>query len=324
LQRFDGTTVNSPMHLGERDPGRVLVTGARGFLGAAVVARLRASGVEVVASDIGEPGADSSQILSCDVTDFHEVETVMRDGAFSTVLHCGAVSGPMVLAERPLDIWRINSGGTVHVLEAARRYGVGRVVVCSTSEVYGDCTCRVDETTLPRPTTIYGASKLAAEQALSGYVKEHGLDAVALRLSWIYGPGRTTPTTLEKAIRAGAAGQNATMDAGPESPTHYINIDDAVQGLLLAATAGNLESQLYNITAGPAVPMAEVAQLLAQLSDGVTVICEPAANSGLGISHIDNSRAARELGFEIKVHLGEGLALYRDALLDCCRQAAGQ
>lgn len=311
-----GTVAGSLLHLGGRDPGRVLVTGARGFLGSAAVACLRAHGVDVVATDIGEPGTVSALMTFCDVTDFDQVETVIRDGAFGTVLHCGAVSGPMVMAGRPLDIWRINAGGTIHVLEAARCHGVGRVVICSTSEVYGTCSGRVDETTLPRPDSVYGASKLAAEQALSGYVGEYGLDAVGIRLSWIYGPGRTTPTALEKAIRAGMAGQDVAMDAGLTSPTHYIHIDDALQGLLRAATGAVQGRRIYNISSGPAVLMAELARLLEQLSNGVTVSCAPGRPDGSGITEIDNSRAARDLGFKVTVPLAEGLARYRAALQD--------
>lgn len=313
-QRAAALVAEPLLHSGGRDPGRVLVTGARGFLGAAAVGGLRAQGVEVVASDIGESGAGDTPITHCDVTDFGQVETAIREGGFDTILHCGAVSGPMVMPDRPLEIWRINAGGTAHVLEAARCYGVGRVVICSTSEVYGTCSSSVDETTLPRPASVYGASKLAAEQAMLGYVGEHGVDAVALRLSWIYGPGRTTPTTLEQAIRAGLQGRDALMDAAPEAPTHYIHIDDALQGLLRAATVTTPEERLFNITAGPAVPMSQVARLVEQMSANVTVGCTAAANSAPGITHIDNSLAARALAFKVAVPLAEGLERYRAAL----------
>lgn len=313
-QRAAASVTEPLLHLGGRDPGRVLVTGARGFLGAAAVSLLRAQGVKVVASDIGESQAGDTRITPCDVTDFGQVETAIREGGFDTILHCGAVSGPMVMPDYPLDIWRINTGGTVHVLEAARRYGVGRVVICSTSEVYGTCSGHVDETTLPRPDSVYGASKLAAEQAMLGYVGEHGVDAIALRLSWIYGPGRTTPTSLEQAIRAGLQGRDAMMVAAPEAATHYIYIDDALQGLLRAATVATLDDRVFNITAGPAVPMSKVARLIEQMTANVTVGCKATANSAPGITHIDNSLAARALGFKVTVPLAEGLKRYRAAL----------
>ena len=68
-------------------------------------------------------------------------------------------------------------------MEAARRYAVGRVIVCSTTEIYGQTGGTVVEATLPAPQTVYAASKVGAEQSMLGYVHEHGVDAVALRLS---------------------------------------------------------------------------------------------------------------------------------------------
>ena len=164
------------MEEGERDLGRVLVTGAQGFVGAALTRRLRAAGQDVTGTDL------RSASEPCDLTDYAQVDAVIR-GGYQTIFHCGAVSGPMVLADQPLAIWRINALGTAHVLEAARVHGTARVVVCSTSEVYGTGLRWVDEVSPPDPPSVYGASKLAAEVATLAYVREHGLDAVTVRLS---------------------------------------------------------------------------------------------------------------------------------------------
>ena len=299
---------------GGRDPGRVLVTGAGGFLGAAVVARLRDRGVTVVATDIRESLAGGGEMLACDVTDFDQVEAVIRGGTFATILHCGAVSGPMVMADRPLDIWRINAGGTAHVLEAARRHGVGRIVVCSTTEVYGQLAGRIDETTLPQPCSVYGASKLAAEQATLGYARQHGLDAVALRLSWIYGPGRRTPTALERFLRNAIAGRDAILDASANEFSHYLHIDDAVQGLLRAATAQSAGDRIYNISAGAGVPMTGIVEIVRRLFPAGAASCHPASEAHSGVSDIDNRRAELGLSFQPAVPLDLGLQRYCAAL----------
>lgn len=104
-----------------RDVGRVLVTGAAGFLGAVLVRRLRGQGRQVTASDLGLAECP------CDLTDFAQVQGVGDSGGFQIIFHCGAVSGPMVLADQPLAIWQINALGTAHVLEAARRHGGRRL-----------------------------------------------------------------------------------------------------------------------------------------------------------------------------------------------------
>jgi nucleoside-diphosphate-sugar epimerase len=183
--------------------GRVLVTGANGFIGAALVERLQRVGEEVVASDLDRGGAVSANFQACDITDPHQVERLFASGPFDTTFHGGAISGPMVMPDRPLEIWRVNTLGTAHLLEAARRQRAGRFVLCSSCSVYGAMDgATIDEATPPDPVGVYGASKLAAEQAMIGFAREYGNDAVALRLAWVYGPGRRTPTTLAQLLQA--------------------------------------------------------------------------------------------------------------------------
>ena len=83
--------------------GRVLVTGANGFIGAALVDRLRRDGEEVVASDLTRGDAASADFQGCDITDPRQVETLFARGPFDTTFHGGAISGPMVMAGSPLD-----------------------------------------------------------------------------------------------------------------------------------------------------------------------------------------------------------------------------
>lgn len=288
--------------------GRILVTGAGGFIGAALVSRLKTLAEEVTATDLG--GSLPCDV-PCDLTDFAQVEGLVACG-FDTIFHCGAVSGPMVMADRPLEVWRINASGTAHVLEAARRHGQARVIVCSTSEVYGCLTGAVNETTPPAPRSVYGASKLAAEVAVQGYVCE-GVDAVAVRLSWIYGPGRRTPTMLETALRALVAGEDFQIAADPDDPTHYLWVDDAVIGLVRSAEITKLSRRCFNVTAGAAVPMREVVRVLNGLATGGRISLRPVPPD-LAPSSIDNRAAEIELGFKADISLETGLYLYLEAL----------
>ncbi|MEQ8291564.1 MAG: NAD(P)-dependent oxidoreductase [Roseovarius sp.] len=300
----------------ERVFGRVLITGAGGFLGAAITDALLAQNVDITASDIGPVASMHDEMVACEVTDFDRVDAVVAKGNFDTILHCGAVSGPMVMPDRPLDIWRINAGGTANVLEAARRQGVERVLICSTSEVYGEQSGRVDEATLPLTGTVYGASKLAGEQVMMGYVREHGVDAIALRLSWIYGPGRQTPTTLERLLRRTLAGRGSHLDVPADSYTHYIHIEDAVQGVVRAATVKESGARVLNISAGRGVAMAEIAEIVRGLHPGVAITCAPPVAAARGISEIDISLAARDIGYRPRVPLSDGLAGWYAALKD--------
>lgn len=291
--------------------GRVLVTGAAGFLGSVLVERLARDGIDSVASDLG----GSAGVRACDLTDKPQVDALVDGQEFDTIIHAGAVSGPMVMADRPLDIWQINVTGTAYLLEAARRNRTARFVLCSSVDVYGpSAPGMIDEDSPFAPESVYGASKVAAEAAMAGYVREHGLDAIAVRFAWIYGPGRRTPTTLARLIRAGLAGEAVTLDSSASERTHYLHVDDAVAGVIAAATApAGLAGRAYTIAAGMARPMGEVVAILQGLLPRLRVTfsgeAPPAGPAGYG--HV---RAEKELGYRAQVSLQDGLRRYAEAL----------
>jgi nucleoside-diphosphate-sugar epimerase len=296
--------------------GRVLVTGGSGFLGGAVMDRLRRDGVEAIGSDLGRGVAHPAGLRACDLTDRRQVDALVDDQQIDTIIHAGAVSGPMVMADRPLDIWQTNVTGTAYLLEAARRNRVKRFVLCSSVDVYGPSSSGViSEETDFAPETVYGASKVAAEAAMTGYSREHGLDAVALRFSWIYGPGRRTPTTLERLIRAGLAGETVSLDDSASDRTHYLSIDDAVAGVLAAAKApAGLPRRAYNISAGDGVPLGEVVKTLGSHLPRLRTSFRESGTPERGPTGFDLTNTARDLHYRPQVSLSQGLRNYVEAL----------
>jgi nucleoside-diphosphate-sugar epimerase len=295
--------------------GRVLVTGANGFIGAALVERLQRDGEEVVASDLERGGAASADFQGCDITDPRQVERLFARGPFETTFHGGAVSGPMVMPDRPLEIWRINALGTAHLLEAARRHRAGRFILCSSCSVYGAMDgVTIDEATPPDPAGVYGASKLAAELAMTGFAREYGVDAVALRLAWVYGPGRRTPTTLAQLLQAAIAGRAFAIGDAPSTVTHYVHVEDVIEGLLGAAWACNLPRLVYNISAGTGCRFEHLVALVHQLAPGIGVSFARGDNANTGPLGFDLANAAQDLGYRPCISLRDGLERYMAAL----------
>lgn len=292
-----------------RQLGQVLVTGANGFLGAALLAELNKQQVKFVATDIAGTAPLPSGMLALDVRDVAAVRGIMEQTRFDTVFHCGAVSGPMVMADRPLDIWNINATGTANLLEAARLTKAGRVVVCSTVEIYGEAVNGIaTETMRPQPDTVYGASKVAAEQAALTYHREHGLDTVLPRFSWIYGPGRKTPTTLAAMLANSLTGATTRVEGHPADSTHYLYIEDALDGLLRAATVAEIRGErVFNITAGLGVPFAEMLDQVREVVPGARIDFhqQPAVSGPSGFSQ---ERAEAVLGYRARVPFKTGLA----------------
>ncbi|MEX6505103.1 NAD-dependent epimerase/dehydratase family protein [Jiella sp. M17.18] len=303
------------MPVRQRDLGRVLVIGAAGFLGAAVAKHLRARGVQIVAADIAKRCDGLGEMACCDVSEFSQVEALVGEGHFATILHCGGISGPMVRTDDPLAIWRINALGSANVLEAARRAGVARPVLCSAIDVYGSRHGGVaDETMAPDPDTVYAASKVAAEEAVLGYRREHGLDAIALRLAWIYGPGRRTPTELETLLRNAIAGRRTVLTGHPKDPSHYLFIDDAVQGLVRAAAAAETRSAIFNLTSGKTASLARAVEIVRAVLPELDVGFAQTEWTPKGPCGFSQALAEAELGFERQVQFPEGVRRYVEAL----------
>src|SRR5262249_18150547 len=149
---------------------------------------------------------------------------------------------------------------------------------------------------------------------MTGYIREHGLDAVALRFSWIYGPGRRTPTTLERLIRAGLAGEAVSLDDTAPARTHYLFIEDAAAAVLAAArVSAGLPRRAYNVSAGDGVAFGEVVEALRRHLPRLRVSFREDATPEGGPTGYALTNAARDLRYRPQVSLSEGLRRYVDA-----------
>src|SRR5215471_1779612 len=191
----------------------VLVTGGAGFVGATLVRRLAAAGHRVRVLDNYSTG-DASYLAGADA---ELVEGDIRDNAaldaalagIGAVVHLAAAGSVVKSVQDPVPNFDVNVTGTFRVLDAARRAGVERIVQASTGgALIGDATPPVDERSLPKPLSPYGASKLAGEGYAHAFAESYGMRTVALRFANVYGPWsahkRGAMTLFFRAIQAGA------------------------------------------------------------------------------------------------------------------------
>ena len=155
---------------------------------------------------------------------------------------------------------------------------------------------------------------MAAEQAVIGYRREHGLDAAAIRLSWIYGPGRRTPTELERVLKNGLSGRPTILDGWPEDVTHYLFLDDAVRGLVCAATARSPEWPVYNITTGMGGTLAGTIDAIRAVLPDLQVAFGEADAETRGPRGFDTARAASALGYRPQTDFATGIRRTVEAL----------
>src|SRR5215469_10351497 len=212
----------------------ILVTGAAGLIGNKVRQILDERGDRVIAVD-RQTGFDTfGQVIQCDLGDVHRVHELTRDG-ISGVIHCGAHSGPMLARDNPYSMVQVNIVGTANMLEVARVHKATRFIYCSSTSAYGPTPPGpVPEDVTMRPSTVYGATKVAGEQLVCTYASQYKLNGTSLRLSWVYGPRRTTDCVIRTMITDAQAGRPTRVRFGRDFPRQYIHVEDAAAALVMA------------------------------------------------------------------------------------------
>jgi len=290
----------------------VLVTGAAGLVGNAVRRRLEAAGRPVVAVDRVAQSADGQPIIPCDVTDIHRLHAVVADHDIDAIVHCGAFSGPMVARDNPYQMVQVNIVGTANMLELARIHRMRRMVFCSSTSAYGNTPeGPVPEDVALYPTSVYGGSKAASEQLVWTYFRQFGVDAVALRLSWVYGPGRTTDCIIRTMIEDALAGRPTRVPFGADFHRQFIHVEDAVAALILALDAGTLPRRIYTVTGDTYLTLGEIGDVVKKVLPQADIALEPGPDPVDEVHRrFDIAAARRDLGYAPALDLEQGIRSY--------------
>jgi UDP-glucose 4-epimerase len=222
------------------DIGEILVTGGAGFVGATLVRRLVAGGYRVrvldnlSTGDLAHLSGVDVSLLKGDVRDAAALDAAVA--GCDAIIHLAAAGSVPASVADPAANFEANVVGTFRVLDAARRHGVPRVVLASTGgALIGDATPPVNERSLPKPVSPYGASKLAGEGYAHAFAKAYGLRTVAVRFGNVYGPwcGRKRGV-LNAYFTALRSGQPLVVYGDGTASRDYVHVSDIARALQLA------------------------------------------------------------------------------------------
>jgi len=218
----------------------------------------------------------------------------------------------------PIAGFRVNALGTAHVLEAARRAGVRRVVYTSSAQVYGRPEARpVAESAPCQPVNPYGASKLCGEILCRSAAQEQGLEIIILRLFNVYGlaaDGAPRPTVETLFLQAVRAGQEPVVSGHPGHVRDFVHVTDVVEALERALVARQADGHPINVGTGRGVSLEELAWLVIRmLRRDVVPRIEPPGEPPI-VLQADITRARQWLGWTPVMSLEEGLAALAQAL----------
>ena len=298
---------------------QVLVTGGAGFIGSHLVDGLLARGDDVVVLDDLATGLaanvpDAARFVEGDVTD--EVALAKAIDGCDLVFHQAALGSVTRSVAQPRVSDRANVAGTVAVLDAAQRTGVRRVVLASSSSVYGGATEVPTRESAPLvPRSPYAVTKLTGEHYARVFWELHGLETVCLRYFNVFGP-RQRPDTQYAAviplfIDALLSGRAPVVHGDGLQSRDFTYVADTVQANLRAAAAPAeaCAGRAFNIARGrPASLLELLAALGAELGVQVVPDHAPSRPGDVRHSHADIGAARSQLGYEPAVSLEDGLA----------------
>lgn len=296
----------------------ILIVGSAGFIGHALAGRLASRGWAVTGFD-KRPHAlpGGSTVVVGDVRVPADVaRAIDAAGPVEAIVHGGGVSGSMVLRDDPAAIAGINIGGTVTVLEEARRRQVGTVIFCSSIMAYGPTVPGPVEETAPLvPANVYGATKAAGEALVHSYAAEFGLRAVQLRIAHVYGPDRATACPLREMVAASLTGRPARIAAPEATPRQFIHVDDVLSAIEAALAWRGEGSPALNIAPGGTLTLGGVADTVRRILGRLDVtFADQEVSPDYRTGTLAIGRAAALLGWAPQVTLETGIGRFAEAL----------
>lgn len=298
---------------------KILVTGGAGFIGSHVVDGLIEAGHQVsIVDNLWERGGGkienlnpNSKFYKIDICDASLSEVFRREQP-EVIFHLAAQPSVKISTEDPAHDANVNILGLINLLQNATRFGVRKIIFSSSGATYGNVEkMPVDENTTQHPESPYGTTKMASEFYIRFWKNMYGLEFTILRYGNVYGP-RQDPFGEAGVIaifcRHILAGEPIRIDWDGEQQKDYVFVGDVARANLLALTAGNGEA--YCIANGRGTSVNVLYQsLVNEIGHEVEVRRAPKRPGDIYLSYFDCTKARRELGWEPKVGIEEGMHL---------------
>jgi UDP-glucuronate 4-epimerase len=261
------------------------------------------------------------EFIRGDITDETALAEIFSSVRFDQVIHLAARAGVQPSLAAPALCQRVNVEGTVNVLEAARRHGVKKIILASSSSVYGVNAKTPFSESDPVFSAVspYAASKLACEAL--GHVWHHlyGMDVAVLRFFTVYGPRQRPDLVIYKFARLISEGRPIPVFGDGSAARDYTFITDTLDGIM-ACTQREFGCEIFNLGESQTVKLQDLITLLEKaLGKKAIIERQPLQPGDVPITFADISKARARLGYQPRVNIEQGI----EKFVDWFRQSTG-
>jgi len=301
---------------------KYLVTGGAGFIGSNLVKKLLEMNEDVRILDNFATGKRENvlplinnphlTLIEGDLRSFHIVRTAVKGVDY--ILHQGALPSVPRSINDPITTNDVNILGTLNILEAAKEFGVKRVVCASSSSIYGNSETLPKVETMPvNPMSPYALTKYAQERYCQIYYNLYGLETVALRYFNVFGPNQD-PTSqysavIPKFIKLMSEDKEPVIYGDGIQSRDFTYVDNVVYANLLACNAEKAAGEVINIACGKSYTLLDLVKMINEiLGKNIEPKFAPERPGDVKHSWAGIDKAKELLSYEVKVDFKEGLA----------------
>lgn len=305
-----------------------LITGGAGFIGSTLTERLLGEGEKVIVvdnfnnfynpeikKDNIRPFLDNPnfQVYQVDIRDKEGLEKVFAENKFDFIMHLAAMAGVRPSIENPMLYQDVNGMGTQNVLEMARKYGVKKLALASSSSVYGNCkeVPFREDMIVDFAISPYAATKKANEVMAHVYHKLFDMDIVMLRFFTVYGPKQRPDLAINKFTRMMLVGEEIPMFGDGSTSRDYTYVDDIVDGI--CRTFGYLSNnsgvyEIINLGSNNPISLKEMITTIGEVL-GIEPKIEqlPMQPGDVDRTYADITKAKKLLGYAPKWRFKDGI-----------------
>lgn len=306
----------------------ILITGGAGFIGSHLADRLLNNGCTVIVADnfcdyydvgIKENNVAHNlhnphyKLYRADIENMAALKAIFAVHKFDAVVHLAARAGVRPSIEAPADYVKTNVLGTVNVLECMKEYGCKKLVVASSSSVYGNCTAEKfsEDLNVNEPISPYAATKLATEQLCYTYHHLYGIKVAALRFFTVYGPRQRPDLAIAKFARLILQNKPIEMYGNGTTLRDYTYIDDIVSGIVAAVNSDSIDYEVINLGGGEPISLKEMIATIEECLGKKAIIEKKSMQPGdVEKTVCDWQKAHRLFGYVPQTRFKQGIAKY--------------